>query len=80
MGMSDKVLTHTHTQFTRRLRTSPTLCGFVAPPCTQVGPIYRDERDLERASSETRQKIESEVEALLQVSPPSPDRWPSFFG
>lgn len=32
----------------------------------KVGPIYRDERDLERASSETRQKIESEVEALLQ--------------
>lgn len=46
----------------------------------QVGPIYRDERDLERASSETRQKIESEVEALLQVSPSlPPDRWAFIF-
>ena len=73
MGMSDKVLlTHTHSLRRLPAHPSPTLCGFVAPSCAQVGPIYRDERDLERASSETRQKIESEVEALLQVSPLPP--------
>jgi hypothetical protein len=48
-----------------------TLCWSCVPGvCDQVGPVYRGEKDLERASSETRHKIEGEVEALLQVGPP----------
>jgi len=58
MGMSDKVLL-TFIQ----LRV---LC-LTSPPLLQIGPIYRDEKDLEKASTETKRKIETEVENLLQV-------------
>jgi len=33
----------------------------------KIGPIYRDEKDLEKASTETKRKIETEVENLLQT-------------